>query len=130
MVIIVVIYNGSSNNSNDNGSSTPNLPANIVDVRGFDSSIILILKGWNSYGHREFPGKFESSDVSRDNVSGEIGRTVGERGSAPKGGRHSTICFNHQRKQRLLFDMICYSDSEKHLPSLLYSGSCNARVCV
>ena len=37
--------------------------------------INLDFKGWNSQAHREFPGKFESSNVSRDNVSREIGRT-------------------------------------------------------
>ena len=31
---------------------------------------------WNSHVHREFPGKFESSNISRDNVSREIGRTT------------------------------------------------------
>ena len=35
----------------------------------------LNLKGWNSQVHREVPGKFESSNVSGDNVSREIGRT-------------------------------------------------------
>ena len=34
----------------------------------------LHLKGWNSHVHRGFPGKFESSNVSRDNVSRETGR--------------------------------------------------------
>ena len=53
---------------------TPNLPTNIVDFRGLDSSIILILKGWNFQAHGEFPGMFESSNVSRDNLSREIGR--------------------------------------------------------
>ena len=51
----------------------------MVGFRGFDSSIILSLKGWNSHVHRGFPGKgwnshvhrgfpgkFESSNVSRD----------------------------------------------------------------
>ena len=37
-------------------------------------------KGWNSHVHREFPGKFESSSLSRDNVSREIGRTSENRG--------------------------------------------------
>ena len=31
---------------------------------------------WNSHVHRAFPGRFESSNVSRDDVSGEIGRTL------------------------------------------------------
>ena len=29
-------------------------------------------KGWNSQAQRGFPGKFDSSNVSRDNVSREI----------------------------------------------------------
>ena len=33
-------------------------------------------KGWNSQAHREFPGSLDSSDVSRDNVSREIGRSA------------------------------------------------------
>ena len=33
-----------------------NLPTNIVDFRGFDSSLILIFKGWNFQAHRGFPG--------------------------------------------------------------------------
>ena len=33
-------------------------------------------KGWNSQAQREFPGKFESSNIIRDNVSREIGRTL------------------------------------------------------
>ena len=58
---------------------TANLRTNIIDFRGFDSSIIVIqrggiLKGWNFHVHRGFPGIIESSNVSRDNVSREIGR--------------------------------------------------------
>ena len=29
---------------------------------------------WNSYVHREFPGNLESTNLSRDNLSREIGR--------------------------------------------------------
>ena len=54
--------------------STANPPTNIVDFRGFDSSIILILKGWDSQAHRGSLGKFDSSNVSGDNVSMGIGR--------------------------------------------------------
>ena len=32
------------------------------------------LKGWNSQVHRDISGKFESNNVSGDNVSREIGR--------------------------------------------------------
>ena len=55
---------------------TANLRTYIMDFRGFDASIILIVRGWNSQAHRKFPGKFESNNLSRDNVSREIGRTA------------------------------------------------------
>ena len=34
----------------------------------------LNFKGWNSHVRREFPGKFESRNASRRNVSRRIGR--------------------------------------------------------
>ena len=37
----------------------------------------LSVKGWNSHVHRALPGKFESTNLSRDHVSMEIGRTHG-----------------------------------------------------
>ena len=49
---------------------TADLRIKILDSRGFDSSRILILRGWNSRAHREFPGSFESSNLSRDNLIG------------------------------------------------------------
>ena len=54
---------------------TANTPTNIVDFRGFDSSVILILRG----GIPRFIGNFRESLsqamlVIRDNVSREIGR--------------------------------------------------------
>ena len=55
---------------------TANLRTNLMDFRGFDSSTILILRGGILRAHREFPGKLESSNVSKDNVSREIGRTL------------------------------------------------------
>ena len=33
--------------------------------------------GWNSHVRREFPGNVESTNLSRDNLSREIGRTGG-----------------------------------------------------
>ena len=36
----------------------------------------LNIKGWNSHVHREFPGKLESSNLSMDDLSREIGRTL------------------------------------------------------
>ena len=40
-----------------------------------DSSTILNLEGWNAHLHREFQAKLESTNLSRDNLSREIGRT-------------------------------------------------------
>ena len=37
---------------------------------------ILIVKAWNSQAHREFHGKFESSNLSNDHLSREIGRRL------------------------------------------------------
>ena len=34
-----------------------------------------MFKGWNYHVHRIFPGKFEPSNLSRENFSREIGRT-------------------------------------------------------
>ena len=48
----------------------------VMDFRGFDSSIISIVKGWNSQAHMEIPGEFESSSLSREHISREIWRTI------------------------------------------------------
>ena len=50
------------------------LRTKILDVRGFDSSRILYLQGWNSHAHGESPGFFESRNLSRDNLRREVGR--------------------------------------------------------
>ena len=39
-------------------------------------------KGWNSHVHRESPGKFESTHLSRDNLSREIGCSRAEQSRA------------------------------------------------
>ena len=69
--------------------STANLRTNIMAFRGFDYNVILIQRGWSYHVHRGFPGKFESSNLSRDNVSREIGRTS-------QGGRGSTVASPNQ----------------------------------
>ena len=58
--------------------ATADLRTKILDFRGFDSSIIVVFKRWNSHVHGEFPGKSESTNLSRENLSGEIGRTIPE----------------------------------------------------
>ena len=59
-------------------SSTPaNLRTKILDFRGFGSSIILCLRGGirrSVESYRKSPGKFESTNLSRDNLSEELGR--------------------------------------------------------
>ena len=54
---------------------TANLRTKILGFRGLDASANLNVKGWTSHAHREFPAKFESTNLSRDNLSREIGRT-------------------------------------------------------
>ena len=51
---------------------TANFPSKILDFRGFDSSIILSLRGGILV---TFPGNVESTNLNRDNLSREIGRT-------------------------------------------------------
>ena len=55
--------------------STANLRTQILDFRGFDSNIILILRAGilMSIGNK-YPGNYESTNLSRDNISREIGR--------------------------------------------------------
>ena len=55
--------------------NTANLRTKIMDFRGFGSSRTLILRGGIPRAHREFPGKLASSNLSRDNLSREIGCT-------------------------------------------------------
>ena len=47
----------------------------MTDLRGFDSSIMLIIRGGIPRPIGDFQGKLESSNLSRDTVSREIGRT-------------------------------------------------------
>ena len=53
---------------------TVNLSAKLLDLGGFDSGGILILRGGIPRPIRGFPGKFESTNLSRDNLSRETGR--------------------------------------------------------
>ena len=54
---------------------TADLRTKITDFRGFDSNRILILRGgilMSGHVHEEFPGKLESSNLSRNNLSRDI----------------------------------------------------------
>ena len=59
----------------------------IPDFRWFDSSIMLHnSKGWNTHVHRNFPGFVGSTNLSRDNMSREIGRSTRAQEARPSGG--------------------------------------------
>ena len=53
-----------------------NLLTKIMVFLGFDSSTILILRGGTLMSYREFPGLFESTNLSRDNLSRGLGVLV------------------------------------------------------
>ena len=55
---------------------TPSLPTNIVDLRGFDSSIILILRGGILMSIVHFPKSLSQAMLVGGNVSREIGHKV------------------------------------------------------
>ena len=79
-------------------SSQVNLRTKIMDFRGFDSSrSSLNHKGWNFQARKEFPGKFESSNLSRDNLSTEIGRTRDASPRAMSQLRVEQAIASHQR---------------------------------
>ena len=54
---------------------TSNLPTYIVDFRGFDSSIVLILRGGIPRPIGDFPESLSQAMLAGCNVSREIGRT-------------------------------------------------------
>ena len=64
---------------------TANLRAKILDLGGLDSSRVLFVTGLNSHLRRESPRSAESTNLSRDNLSGEIGRRLTHR-AHPRGG--------------------------------------------
>ena len=57
-------------------SAAPNLPTNIVDFRGFDSGIILILRGGILMAIGDFPESLSQAMLVGCDVSREIGRTI------------------------------------------------------
>ena len=113
--------------------TTANLLTDIVVFGGFDSSINLNSKGWNSQTHREFPGKCESSNLRRGKNSREIGRKCllkqeNGRSRAPAvsaairreviGSVDDTVGNPHrtQISQLELFELILLSKLDKQLP--------------
>ena len=72
----VVAYQGSDSVSKQQtiNNTTPNLPTNIVDFRGFDSSTILILRGGILRPIGDFPESSSQAMLVGCNVSRGIGR--------------------------------------------------------
>ena len=80
-------------------SSIVFVPTKILDFRGLESSMLLILRGGILSNIRELPGKFESTNLGRENLSREIGRTgvrlcSGQTNGAAKHGRQEEIDQN------------------------------------
>ena len=66
----------------------------------------LNFEGWSSHVHGEFPGKFESTNLSRDNLSREIGRASGR---AARAGAADDLRLRHPGNGReLLYYTILY----------------------
>ena len=66
IAIISIIRSSSSSRKFESAAceeATANLCTNIMDFRGLDSSIILIVRGGTPWPPREFPGKCESSNL-------------------------------------------------------------------
>ena len=55
--------------------NTASLRTKVLNFRGFDSSRILVLRAGIPRSIGEFPGNYESTNLSRDNLSREIGRS-------------------------------------------------------
>ena len=97
---------------------TANLRTKILAFRVFDSSIVLVVKGWNSHTHREFPGKFEASNLSRDNLSREMGRRGSRQCYRPRSGAVACPAWRASRspasKQRSLSG-VCGGSKQRSL---------------
>ena len=70
-LILIIITN--TIEADSEGWLTANLRTKILDFRGLDTSIILIMMGGNLHVHRGCPGKSESTNLIRDNLSRNIG---------------------------------------------------------
>ena len=89
------------------GSSTADLRTKIIDFRGFDSSIILSLMGG-------IPRTFESINLSRDNISREIGHTVAGKASMASPPNNLCGCASAGLRSRVRFTL---SNGVHPLPS-------------
>ena len=84
-------------------SVTANLRTNIVDFKGFDSSIMLNLRGGIPRPTGDFPGKLESSNLDRDHLSREIQRKSAlHTGGRSRGGHSQSAVFGAFWLQRLV----------------------------
>ena len=75
MYVYIYIYIHSQTSGRTHDVKMPSLHTKILDFRGFDSSRIIVLRGGISTPTGNFLGNFESTNLSRDNLRREIGRT-------------------------------------------------------
>ena len=80
--------------------ATANLRTKILDFRGFDSSKILISRGRILMAIGGFPGKLESTNLSREILSKEIGRTPVPRCAGPRDADHAPSPWTTIDKQQ------------------------------
>ena len=73
---------------------------------------VLHFKGWHSHAHRAFTGKSESSNLSRDNLSSEIGRSVHPRSGCQV---HATDSITLMLCQSVCEKMRIHADSSQGL---------------
>ena len=73
-----------------------------MGFRGFDSSIILILRGGIPRPIGNFPEEIESTNLSRHNLRREIGRSATQDGWAP--GQEAQQAPDAQDAQRVVGD--------------------------
>ena len=79
------------------GLFTANLRAKMMDFQRVLLNRNLNCKGWNSHVHGDFPGSFESINLSRDKLSSNLSREVGRNRfyiswSADQGGIAIELC--------------------------------------
>ena len=101
--------------------TSANLRTKILDVQRVWLKHNLNYEGWNSHVHGGLPRKFESSNISRDNLSGEIGR--------------STRCFCEceratvYRARKASFSSLCCCQAELGRTMQLASAVLQQNMC-
>ena len=125
--IYICIYRDAS------GDPCGRSPSEDSGLRGVRLRQNLNLKGWNSHVHRKFPGSFGSTNLSRDNLSSEIGRIPGfgkqrfwehgvfEGERNARTAKYGTLRIGHKEKNTGQIDALAKTLCTR-TPGLLYPG--------